>query len=186
MRIISGLYKGRVFNPKLPDGIRPTTDKARETIFNLLNNYTDFDNIAIADLCAGSGAFGIEALSRGARIVDFIDKSRNSCNYIRQACSTFSIPTQNYRLINQDVLYYLKHYNITVHGQYDLIFTDPPYALHLVNNIALEIAKNNILKSEGMFIAECSTLDGISAPKELEKINERIFGETKVLFFRKL
>ena len=183
MRIISGIYKGRTFSDKLPDGIRPTTDRARETIFNLLNNYTDFDDIIVADLCSGSGAFGIEALSRGARMVDFVDISRRSCNFIEQTCSSFTIPKQNYRVIDLDVLKYLNHFDSNIQEQYDLIFTDPPYAARLVNNIAAGIVKQNLLKKYGLFIAECSSRDGFSPPKELSKVNERIFGETKVVFF---
>jgi len=75
MRIISGEFKGRFINVPKSDLIRPTTDRVRETLFNLLNNQIDFDGINVLDVYAGSGSLGLECLSRGAASVDFVEKN---------------------------------------------------------------------------------------------------------------
>lgn len=186
MRIISGEYKGRVFNKKLPDGIRPTTDRNRETIFNILNNYTDFEGTNIIDLCSGSGALGIEALSRGAGFVTFVDISKNSLNYIQSALNEFKISSSKFELIKSDAIKFLTEPNYSDKSKYDIIFTDPPYNKKLVNQIFNLIVTNNLMISEGIFIAESSTEEAIMIPSEWEKLTSRITGYSKIDFFRKV
>ena len=88
MRIVGGEHKGRQLQGKLPSGIRPTLDAVRESIYNILNNYFDWEATTMADICSGSGAMGLEALSRGAKKVYFVDKSKQACNHIKK-CSLF-------------------------------------------------------------------------------------------------
>ena len=84
MRIVSGKYGGRRLSLKLPEGIRPTSDNTRESIFNILNNYIDWDGLTVLDICAGTGALGFEALSRGAEYTVFIEKIDGHLNLLKK------------------------------------------------------------------------------------------------------
>lgn len=121
MRIISGQFKSRRFNYKLPDGIRPTTDMAKETLFNILDNLLEYEDKRILDLYAGSGNIGIEFLSRGASFVQFNDKNYNSVNYIKKILSELKI--DNYKLSKSNSTHILKEYG----KDFDIIYVDPPY-----------------------------------------------------------
>ena len=101
MRIISGIYGGRKINGKIPAGVRPTSDLARESIFNKLSHLIDIDEKMIADVCAGTGAMGIECLSRGAKHCVFVDSSRKSCDFIRQTMNELKIDKEQYSVLNK-------------------------------------------------------------------------------------
>lgn len=121
MRIISGDFKSRRFNFKLPSGIRPTTDMAKETLFNIIDNLVNIEGIKVLDLYAGSGSIGIEFLSRGAELVHFNDKNYNSIKYIGNILKELNV--DNYLISKQNsssLLNNLQH-------KYDIIFIDPPY-----------------------------------------------------------
>lgn len=134
MRIISGKYKSRRVNTSSPSkehcvkgnisGFRPTTDRAKETLFNVLNNILDFEDISCLDLFAGSGAIGFEALSRGAAKCDFVESAGKQAAVIRKTAEELGCESQ-VRIHSEDALRFLKLY--TGSG-YDLIFADPPYA----------------------------------------------------------
>jgi len=121
MRIISGQFKSRRFNYKLPDGIRPTTDIAKETLFNILDNLIEYEDKRILDLYAGSGNIGIEFLSRGASFVHFNDKNYNSVNYIKKILAELKI--ENYKLSKANSTQILKEFG----KDFDIIYVDPPY-----------------------------------------------------------
>lgn len=121
MRIISGEFKSRRFKSKLPDGIRPTTDMAKESLFNIFDNLFDYENLKVLDLYAGSGGIGIEFLSRGAEFVHFNDKNIKSINYIKNILAELKV--NNYKLSKSSASIILKEF-----GQdFDIIFVDPPY-----------------------------------------------------------
>ena len=190
MRIISGKYKGRKINSKIPTGIRPTQDAMRETIFNILNNYIDFDNLIVADLCAGTGMLGLEALSRGDNFVYFVDKTRKAIEYIYNSIEMLNISDANYKLNNLDALQFLNHINYqntNTDNQilFDMIFLDPPYNTNIVNK-ALEIINetNNIMKKNGIIIAETSIHSSLIISDNFEIITERQFGAAKVSFIK--
>jgi len=133
MRIIAGKYKSRRIhsvNTRKSSGIRsakssfrPTTDRAKETLFSTLNNLIDFDSVACLDLFAGSGALGFESLSRGADSVEFVENSYKQVRSILQTADELNV---NEQIIvqNCDVMDYLA--GITGRS-YDLVFADPPY-----------------------------------------------------------
>jgi len=139
MRIISGKYKSRILvSPKDNDKIRPTTDRARETLFNILSNKVNFENLICLDLFCGSGSFGLECLSRGAAVVHFIDK-----NIILAEQNINKLNVQN-----QSVLYRTDA-NKFLKGQKDInadiAFADPPYKYSDYGNLLKEIMKFKLL-----------------------------------------
>ncbi|MCL2039796.1 MAG: 16S rRNA (guanine(966)-N(2))-methyltransferase RsmD [Bacteroidetes bacterium] len=192
MRIISGKYKGHKINSKIPTGIRPTQDAIRETIFNILNNYIDFSNLVVADVCAGAGMLGIEAISRGANFVYFVDKSRKSIEFVTHSLKSLNITAEKYKTNNLDAIQFINHIdynnkNIDSPIFIDLFFLDPPYNTNIVNDVLHKINETNIIDKNGIIVAETSINSVLIIDNQhLEIITERQFGSTKISFVRKL
>jgi 16S rRNA (guanine(966)-N(2))-methyltransferase RsmD len=150
MRIITGLYKGRRLKTLEGRHVRPTSDRLRETLFNVLA--PRIEGAHFADLCAGSGAVGIEALSRGAAKVIFIESSRKAASVISENLNHCGIK-DGVRVINRDVLTALK-YLAQQEIQFDIIYFDPPYDSEIYSPVLWQIAKSNLLAEEGIVIVE--------------------------------
>lgn len=148
MRIITGQYKGRHFDVPRTFKARPTTDFAKENIFNVLNGYVDFDGAAALDLFAGTGSISLELLSRGCAQVVSVEKDRDHANFIAQCMK--KLGTRDNILIRGDVFRFLK----ACHQQFDLIFADPPYALPELPTIPDLIFQHELLKPEGILVFE--------------------------------
>ena len=129
MRIITGKYKGRHFDVPRTFKARPTTDFAKENIFNVLNGYIDFEGLSALDLFAGTGSISLELLSRGCSQVVSIEADRDHAAFIRQCLQ--KIGEENGTVIRGDVFRYLK----SCRQQFDFIFADPPYALEKLTEI---------------------------------------------------
>ncbi len=175
MRIISGIYGGRKYNRKAPDGVRPTLDAVRESIFNILNNYIDYDDLKVLDICAGTGALGFEALSRGVASCDFVDKSKNSIDYIKAFAQHLNLDKECYEVINVEALKYLQQ-KLSV--QYDLIFTDPPYIENFISQMTKFIEVNQILTIDGIMVVEHSSKSTISYPENWVILSKKNQGLT--------
>ncbi|MBR0489585.1 MAG: RsmD family RNA methyltransferase [Prevotella sp.] len=143
MRIITGQYKGRHFDIPRTFKARPTTDFAKENIFNVLNGYLDFEGATALDLFAGTGSISLELVSRGCERVISVEMDRNHANFIRQ-CMT-KIGTDKNVLIKGDVFRFLK----SCKQQFDFIFADPPYALKELATIPDLIFRENEGKATG-------------------------------------
>lgn len=182
MRIISGIYKGRTFKGKIPDGIRPTQDAMRETIFNVLRNHADINGAKTADICSGTGAMGIEAISRGAVHTDFIDLSRKSCDYVKAVLNDLEIDKNIYNVYQSDAVKYVKN---NTYNEYDLIFTDPPYSANIINQIVHYAVVNNHIKKGGIIIAELAITSAIILPAECEICAEKTFSGAKTIFIKR-
>ncbi|HSD64099.1 MAG TPA: 16S rRNA (guanine(966)-N(2))-methyltransferase RsmD [Ignavibacteriaceae bacterium] len=162
MRIISGELKGRLI--KVPDSklIRPTTDRVRETLFNLLNNRISFDGIKVLDLYAGSGALGLECLSRGAAFADFVERNFviyknlseniNSLN-LADRCKIYKMET-------------VKFTSLSSHPSYDLILADPPFFKDDIYKVVQNLLDNNFLNEGSSIFIERSV-----QTKEKDTIN---------------
>ena len=181
MRIISGLYGGRVLNPKIPDGIRPTTDIVRESLFNTLTNLMDIENTEILDLFAGTDALGIEALSRGASFATFVDNSTKSLSLLKSNLTLLRIPQEQTEIIKSDVLNFLKKTT----KKYDIIFADPPYNENSFYETLDLICINDILNKNGVILFETANKINQIANKNYIKIKEKTFGITKISYFTK-
>src|ERR1051325_3777815 len=106
MRIISGIFKSRILHAPKGEATRPTSDRARESLFNVLNNIIDFDGISVLDLFAGSGAFAFEALSRGAEFATLVEKNRNAIVAIKENAESLDVNSQS-EIIQSDVYSFL-------------------------------------------------------------------------------
>ncbi len=186
MRIISGKYKGRKFQGKIPNGVRPTLDMVRESIFNSINHYFEFEESIVADICAGTGAMGIESISRGAKSCYFFDKNRKSCEYIKSSLDYFEINREQYQIICKDAVKAIKEFKEFNFGiKFDLILIDPPYKEHIINDLLDIIVADDLLNANGIISVEYSSLSGIVPPESLSIINKKKFGETEITFLEK-
>jgi 16S rRNA (guanine(966)-N(2))-methyltransferase RsmD len=177
MRIISGKYKSRRIEPPANITARPTTDFAKEGLFDILANRIDFEDIDVLDLFAGTGGIGIEFVSRGSRGVTSIESAERQCSFIRKTCSELKI--SNLSVIKTDVFRFLK----TCRMQFDIVFADPPYTLETLNEIPDLIFAQKILKPEGIFVLEHSAKNDFSSHPHFAE--QRKYGNVNFSFFIK-
>ncbi|MFH0842121.1 MAG: RsmD family RNA methyltransferase [Bacteroidota bacterium] len=148
MRIIGGKYRGRKIEPSAGLKARPTTDFARESLFNILNNRIDFEDVTILDLFSGTGSISYEFASRGARVVHLVEQDVKHFAGIKRIIR--DIGFDNIRAIHIDVKAYLR----TCSVKYDVVFADPPYELPWLKDIPDLVARSGIMKEDGFFILE--------------------------------
>lgn len=149
MRIISGKFKGRRFDPPSNITARPTTDFAKESLFNLINNRMDLEDITCLDLFAGTGSISYELVSRGCSHVNSIEMSERQLSYMRKMIKDLKI--DNMRPMRMDVFRFIEN---SAYGSYDFIFADPPYQLENIQEIPDRIFANNLLNPDGLLIIE--------------------------------
>lgn len=151
MRIISGEFKGRRLTApkKLP--VRPTTDMAKEALFNIINNSFYFDDISVLDLFSGTGNISYEFASRGTEQITAVDENFGCIKYINETAETFEMPINTFK---SDVYKFLEQQNAT----YDIIFADPPYdfTLEQFAKIPELIFQHKLLNNNGLLIIEHS------------------------------
>lgn len=149
MRIISGQFKGRRITPpkKLP--VRPTTDMAKEAIFNILNNNFYFDEVSVLDLFAGTGSISFEFASRGTENITSVDEDSGCIKFINQTAEEFEMSINS---VKSDVFKFLE----TTYLKSDIIFADPPYAYSLeeFSKIPELVFQNDLLNENGVLIVE--------------------------------
>jgi 16S rRNA (guanine966-N2)-methyltransferase len=152
MRIIAGKFKGRTI--KFPNSklVRPTTDKTKESIFNYLVHSIDFNGIKVCDIYAGSGSLGLEALSRGAGVVHFIEKDFHVSKMLQENIS-FLKAEDSCKIFRIEAVRFSK---ITDHEKYDLIIADPPFFKDDIHQVVKNILEKNFLNDEGLLIVERS------------------------------
>lgn len=153
MRIIAGKYRGRRLKSPPSDRTRPTSDRLRETLFNVLA--TRLEDAKFLDLCAGTGAVGIEALSRGASHVVFVDQSRQMCALIEENLSALKIDEHQFEILCAEASEFLRRSAKKASQRFDLIYFDPPYAAEYENVLRVvgENAKR-LLADDGRLIVE--------------------------------
>ena len=150
MRVIAGAYKGRNLKSPPSLNVRPTSDRLRETLFNVIA--PRIEDARFLDLCAGSGAIGIEALSRGASHVTFVDRSRRSCTLIESNVALCRVSEEQQEIYCSDAYEFLRQ---TRAEPWDIIYFDPPYKedyLKTLNFVGSNTSK--LLASDGILIAE--------------------------------
>ena len=148
MRIITGIYKGRHFDIPRTFKARPTTDFAKENIFNVLMQYVDFEDAQALDLFSGTGSISLELVSRGCKQVVSVEMDRDHHRFIQECLKKLN--TDKCVPIRGDVFRFLK----SCRQQYDFIFADPPYALKELPQIPDIIFERQLLKEEGLFVFE--------------------------------
>ena len=176
MRIISGTFKGRRIAPPKNITARPTTDFAKESLFNLLTNRMDFEDVDMLDLFAGTGGIGIEFISRGASEVTAVEMAHTQQNFIISCCKQLGI--RNLHLIRGDVFKFIK----ACHVQYDFIYADPPYDLPQLATLPDLIFEQGILKEDGYFVLEHSKNNDFSTHHHF--LETRSYGSVHFSFFQ--
>ena len=150
MRIVSGRYKGRRIPVPKTFKARPTTDFAKENLFNILNNFIDWEDVKALDLFGGTGSISFELISRGCPQVICIEKHPENYTFIEKTKQL--LEASELKVFKTDVFKYLS----TCKEQYDFIFADPPYDLAFINEVPQLIFEKNLIKDGGVFIMEHS------------------------------
>jgi 16S rRNA (guanine(966)-N(2))-methyltransferase RsmD len=178
LRIIGGRYKGRRINPPSNFKARPTTDFAREGLFNILNNRVDFESVDVLDLFSGTGSMSYEFASRGAATVHCIEKDFVHISGIKKIIRELDL--ENVRPVHIDVKAYLK----TCSFKYDIVFADPPYELSWLKELPDLVTQANVLKEDGFFILEHPR--GVSFAGHTLFFEHRNYGGVNFSFFNPL
>ena len=165
MRIVGGLYKGRIFNPGKNFKARPTTDIAKEGLFNILENRYNFSNKTVLDIFSGSGSIGFEFISRGCNEAILVEKDFVHHRFITDIAKVLGI--NNIKVFKSDAFAFLSRYQ----GNFDFIFADPPFDLPNFKDVPGAVLNTDILKSGGLFILE--------HPKEFDFSNHLFFKENR-------
>lgn len=164
MRIIAGEYRGRRIKFPKSNLVRPTTDKNKEAIFNMLRQYVDFEGILMCDIYAGSGSLGLETLSRGADKVHFVEKDFKVQKVLNENIE--SLDASIYcKIFKMEALRFSKSKD---HIKYDLIIADPPFFKHDIHEAYKNLLENNFLTEEGVLVIERSI--------QTKDIDEEAFG----------
>lgn len=177
MRIITGKARGtKLFTPSNYD-VRPTADRVKESVFNILANR--FFNAKILDAFAGTGNLGLEAWSRGASQVIFLDKNRQSLNLVQKNIAKCYAENEC-QIMQGDSIGLVQK----LAGKYlfDVIFLDPPYNKGLIDLFLQAVAKNNILTPNGLIVAELAANEIVNLPQNFQLLREEKYGSTKVFF----
>lgn len=176
MRIIRGTHKGRRINPPRNLPVRPTTDLAKESLFNILEQDFYFDEVEVLDLFAGTGSISYEFASRGARKVVSVDTNERCLSFIRSTGKAFGF--ENLQAVRSSALNFLR----MTSRQYDIIFADPPYDLDRLDEMVDRVFERQLLKENGTLVVEHSgNWDFSVFPWFFE---ERRYGKVHFSFFR--
>lgn len=181
MRVISGKARGLKLNTPKNEDVRPTTDRVKESLFNIINSYIMDSNVL--DLFAGTGSLGIECLSRGAKGCTFVDISKDSIDIVKSNIKRARVEEDSF-IINSDfktAIDKLKMQN----SKFDIVFMDPPYYKNMFIESIEKIDNSNLLNEEGIIVIEHDSDD--SFPEKLgrlEKTRDKKYGNTTLTFYK--
>jgi 16S rRNA (guanine966-N2)-methyltransferase len=176
LRIISGSHKGRVLQVDKRFSDRPTTDFAKESLFNILYNRFDFEELRVLDLFAGSGGISYEFASRGVKSIETVDSNANYIEFIKEQCK--KIGFTQVKCIRADAFKYIEKCG----QQYDIVFADPPYIMDGVNKLPALVFQFDLLKTDGLFILEHSKRFKFADVEHFTE--ERTYGNVHFSIFR--
>lgn len=177
MRIISGKHRGKKLLDFEGMNIRPTTDRVKEAMFNLIQNY--ILGSSVLDAFSGSGALALEAMSRGADKAICVDKDKKSADIIRKNISTLGYE-DSCKILNTDIMTYLERCT----DKFDIIFLDPPYNKGFIEPVLNMLVEKSILTESGIIVLESDNTDFCGEIKGLECIKQRRYGRTFVTVYR--
>lgn len=177
MRIVGGEYKGRIFRPNKKFKARPTTDIAKEGLFNILENRYDFSTKNVLDLFAGTGSIGYEFVSRGCTEATLIENNFIHYRFILDVLESLNIKNTN--VYKTDAFKFIKNFK----GKFYFIFADPPFDLKDFNKIPDSVFEADILSEDGLFILEHPIEYQFSKHKNFKEI--RNYGKVNFSFFEK-
>lgn len=174
MRIISGSHRGLKLQAPAKLPVRPTTDMAKEALFNIIEQKVNIDEISVLDLFAGTGNISLEFSSRGVKELTSIDRHADCVRFIQEMNTKLKFSSN---LLRADVFKYLK----TCVYKYDLIFADPPYDLPNIPEIIRLVKENNLLNDGGFLIIEHASMQNLSSYKGY--VESRKYGSSTFSFF---
>ncbi len=175
MRIISGTHKGRIIIAPTGLPVRPTTDLAKESLFNILANNFEFENLVVMDLFAGIGSISLEFASRGAAEVLAVDMNFKCVDFIKKTAQKLEMPA--IRTLRFNMFNFME----TVHKKFDIVFADPPYELSGIERIPDLVIQKDILNAGGWFILEHSQANDFSKHPNL--VQHRKYGKVHFSIF---
>ena len=175
MRIVSGSCRGRVITPPTNFKARPTTDFAKENIFNVINNVFDIEELEVLDLFSGTGAISYEFASRGAKSVTSIEMNHGHQSFIKRTAELLKLTAIKSMRMNAFV--FLK----TCRLNYDFIFADPPYDLEGIETIPDSVFKKEMLREDGWFVLEHSKYTDFSSHPNFS--SKRAYGSVNFSIF---
>jgi len=176
MRIIGGIHKGRKFHPPANIPARPTTDIAKEGMFNTLNNMLDFEGLKTLDIFGGTGSISYELASRGATDLTLVERDRRTVGFIQNEIKTLGF--ENFKIFPMDVFKFLDQ----CRDRYQFIYAGPPYALKEIDAIPVIIFEKQLLEPNGIFILEHTPRNNYEQHPHFEKVKN--YGTTLFSFFR--
>ena len=185
MRVIGGKFKGLKLMPPNDLGIRPTSDRLKEALFSILDSKKyniNIHNSSVIDICSGTGALGIEALSRGAKEVCFIDKDIKSIRIIQKNTSKLNINHEDKIFINivkDEVTNALQKIN----SIYDIVLIDPPYNTNIINETLQDLKNYNLIKAHSYIFAESSNAE-IFDFNGYELLDTKKYGKSKLTILK--
>ncbi|NQU88718.1 MAG: RsmD family RNA methyltransferase [Mariniphaga sp.] len=175
MRIVGGKYKGRIFKPGKNFRARPTTDMAKEGLFNILTNRFNFEELEVLDLFSGTGSISFEFASRGSNHITLVESDSIHFKFILQTIN--SLQLKSITPLKANVFRYLRNSQ----QKFDLVFADPPYNLKELKDIPKLIFSSEILKPESTFILEHPKELNFASLKEFKEV--RNYGNVHFSFF---
>lgn len=176
MRIVSGKFKGRVIHAPKSIPARPTTDRSKESLFNILQNKIDLEELRVLDLFSGTGNMAYEFASRGALLVHAVDQHATAVSFIKSSFLELGYPSS--KVFKANALNFYKRAEI----QYDLVFADPPYALNGIPEFTTALLESNLLREGGLFILEHAVR---VVPGEKYRIDYRVYGQSAFSIYEK-
>lgn len=184
MRIVAGRFRGKALTPPKDEAIRPTSDRVRESVFNMLANRFGpaFEGVRVLDLFAGTGALGIEALSRGAGFAALIDTSPESRGIMRGHVQEFGLGGVT-RLLKRDAT---DLGPIEKFAPFNLVFLDPPYAKGLGEKAIASAAEGGWLSDDALIVLEEKKGVDLVLPEGFEVSDQRDYGDTTIRFIERL
>ncbi len=176
MRIVSGEFRGRHFSPPKNFTARPTTDFAKESLFNIINNHFDFEEIAVLDLFSGTGSISFEFASRGCKNIQLVELNANHYTFIKKVIAELGL--KQITPIRLNAFRYIE----STPSKYDIIFADPPYEMKGVEEIPETVFGRNLLNENGWLVVEHSKQTDLS---KLPHFNEvRNYGSVHFSVFK--
>ncbi len=175
MRVISGTHRGRVMHPPKNLPVRPTTDFAKESIFNILNNHFELEGLNVLDLFCGTGNMSYEFASRGCAPVTAVDNHFNCCDYTKKTAAAFQM--NMIKVIKAEVFSFLKK----TAGTFHIIFADPPYDMEQLDTIPTLVFEKKLLKPDGWLIVEHGPLTNLSGLPHFKE--KRTYGHANFSVF---
>ena len=183
MRIIAGKFKGKKILEPQDQNTRPLKDLAKESIFNVVKHSNKFnsniENANILDLFSGVGSFGLEAISRGAKFVTFVENYQSVLNVLKKNIQNLNLNEKS-KIIEKDI--FQSNFFKELSNNFDLIFIDPPFKEKKISLILSEIKNSNILKKDGLIIIHRNSEEKEVYFKEFKILEEKKYGISKIIF----